>query len=401
MRWTARLNNSLLKNFRGEWPTNWDGKPFHNTFWLRNPTVKDERLMRYGPDGREAGIAETFTERSTKLRQFFLENETVTQHFIEPARAWDEAFRPNDGGLSYIVEKLTPVCDPAIKRAQVQGQLETQVSRLVDRLVGFHNGDDTGARQKKQVLVQQVLRGLAGCIKTQRFGELVDRLQIAEEDLRGIYFRAATAKPDTAKAGAQRDEAVGATVDLGDIFSSVFGDTNVLSKPVTGSLQDRAASQFGIDRQHFGWLVDELVVGANRLKVADQLAGRVRAVENNANAKWEDVAERQVQATATMINRFVDWLGFDLVPRDERPGLPPQAPTRRVFDLAGPPAGAAPALREEPIPIYNTFCADWMRAFLQLALDNVGYEGGRDITPEQNDRLGIILRQAELARQTV
>ena len=33
-----------------------------------------------------------------------------------------------------------------------------------------------------------------------------------------------------------------------------------------------------------------------------------------------------------------------------------------------------------------------MRAFLQLAMDNVGYEGGREITPEQNDRLGAILR---------
>ena len=34
----------------------------------------------------------------------------------------------------------------------------------------------------------------------------------------------------------------------------------------------------------------------------------------------------------------------------------------------------------------------WMRAFLQLAMDNVGYEGGREISPEQNDRLGAILR---------
>jgi hypothetical protein len=35
---------------------------------------------------------------------------------------------------------------------------------------------------------------------------------------------------------------------------------------------------------------------------------------------------------------------------------------------------------------------------LQLALDNVGYEGGREITPEQNDRLGALLRRAETAR---
>jgi hypothetical protein len=52
LRWSARLNNSLVNNFRGEWPANWDGKPFDNTFWLRNPTVIDERLMDYD-DGRE------------------------------------------------------------------------------------------------------------------------------------------------------------------------------------------------------------------------------------------------------------------------------------------------------------------------------------------------------------
>ena len=40
-----------------------------------------------------------------------------------------------------------------------------------------------------------------------------------------------------------------------------------------------------------------------------------------------------------------------------------------------------------PAPIYADYCKDWMRAFLQLAMDNVGYEGGREITPEQNDRL--------------
>ena len=59
LRWSARLNNSLVNNFRGEWPANWNGKPFDNSFWLRNPTVIDERLMDYD-DGREVGIAQDF-----------------------------------------------------------------------------------------------------------------------------------------------------------------------------------------------------------------------------------------------------------------------------------------------------------------------------------------------------
>ena len=58
LRWSARLGNSLVNNFRGEWPLDWNGRPFNNSFWLRNPTVIDERLMDYD-GGREVGIADS------------------------------------------------------------------------------------------------------------------------------------------------------------------------------------------------------------------------------------------------------------------------------------------------------------------------------------------------------
>src|SRR5260221_409925 len=87
LRWSARLNNSLINNFRGEWPANWNGRPFDNTFWLRNPTVLDERLMDYS-DGRETGVAETFAERAIELRGHFVDNFDVQRHFADPARAW-------------------------------------------------------------------------------------------------------------------------------------------------------------------------------------------------------------------------------------------------------------------------------------------------------------------------
>jgi len=154
---------------------------------------------------------------------------------------------------------------------------------------------------------------------------------------------------------------------------------------------EKALSHYGVDRQHLGWLIDELVVGAHRLNLIDQLSSDVRALENAANAKWEDIAERQVRTAASALNGYVSALGFDKVPLELRPGLPPNAPTRRVFESPPPPDGA-PRLSEEPASIYADYCKDWMRAFLQLAMDNVGYEGGREITPEQNDRLGAILR---------
>lgn len=422
LRWSARLGNSLVNNFRGEWPLNWNGRPFDNTFWLRNPTVIDERLMDY--DGsRETGVADAFAQRATELRRHFIGNEDVRRHFADPARAWDEAFRANDGGVSYLVKSLIPVCDPAIKRAQVRGQLEVQIRRLVDRLAGFHSASDGDARAKKRDLVHTVLRGLANVIQQQLFGELVAALQIADTALREIYFRIATARPTdeapsrNGKPQGPVAQSTGAAVDLGAIFADVFGEEAARSAPTpSGVLEDRAErfareaadywlenmrrigadekalSHFGVDRQHLGWLIDELIVGAHRLKLIDQLSHEVRALENAANAKWEEIAERQVRTASSALNGYVSALGFDKLPLDQRPGLPPNSPTRRVFERPTVMADGVPVLSEDPAPIYADYCKDWMRAFLQLAMDNVGYEGGREITPEQNDRLGAILR---------
>ena len=268
-----------------------------------------------------------------------------------------------------------------------------------------------------------VLRGLATCIQQQLFGELVAALQIADTALRDIYFRIATARPSdeqtaaNGKAGGPVAQSTGAAVDLGAIFADVFGDDAGRSAPPpSGVLEDRAErfareaaeywlenmrrvgadekalSHFGVDRQHLGWLIDELVVGAHRLKVIDQLSGDVRALENAANAKWEEIAERQVRTAASALNGYISALGFDRLPLEQRPGLPPNAPTRRVFEHPAMTIDGIPRLSEDPQPIYADYCKDWMRAFLQLAMDNVGYEGGREITPEQNDRLGAILR---------
>ncbi|TBR27062.1 MAG: virulence factor, partial [Reyranella sp.] len=421
LRWSARLGNSLVNNFRGEWPLNWDGKPFDNSFWLRNPTVIDERLMDYD-GGREVDIADSFAQRAGELRRHFIENEDVRRHFADPALAWDEAFRANDGGVAHLVKSLIPVCDPAIKRAQVRGQLEVQLRRLVDRLAGFHSASDGDARAKKRDLVHTVLRGLANVIQQQLFGELVAALQVADTALREIYFRIATARPSdegvdrNGKPHAAAAQSTGAAVDLGAIFADVFGEEPGRGAPPAGVLEDRAErfareaaeywlenmrrigadekalSHFGVDRQHLGWLIDELIVGAHRLKLIDQLSHEVRELENAANAKWEEIAERQVRTASSALNGYVSALGFDKLPLDQRPGLPPNAPVRRVFEQPTIMVDGIPQLSENPAPIYADYCKDWMRAFLQLAMDNVGYEGGREITPEQNDRLGAILR---------
>ena len=241
---------------------------------------------------------------------------------------------------------------------------------------------------------------------------------ITEQKMYSKIIANARSTDDSTKASKPANQAAqstGASVDLGAIFADVFGDEAGATAAPSGVLEDRAErfareaaeywlenmsrigaddkalSHFGVDRQHLGWLIDELVVGAHRQNLIDQLSVDVRALENAANAKWEDIAERQVRTAASALNGYVSALGFDRLPLEQRPGLPPNAPTRRVFE--GPaPINGAPTLGEEPGSIYADYCRDWMRAFLQLAMDNIGYEGGREITAEQNERLGLILR---------
>ena len=84
LRWSARLNNSLINNFRGEWPANWNGRPFDNTFWLRNPTVIDERLMDY--DGRPRDRHRRGLRRSARSSCAATSSRTSTCSATSPIR---------------------------------------------------------------------------------------------------------------------------------------------------------------------------------------------------------------------------------------------------------------------------------------------------------------------------
>jgi hypothetical protein len=49
-----------------------------------------------------------------------------------------------------------------------------------------------------------------------------------------------------------------------------------------------------------------------------------------------------------------------------------------------------PELPPNPINYPRMYILDWFEAFKQLAIDNAGHTDGRDITPQQNQRLGEI-----------
>ncbi|WP_373509181.1 virulence factor SrfC family protein, partial [Thiocapsa sp.] len=55
------------------------------------------------------------------------------------------------------------------------------------------------------------------------------------------------------------------------------------------------------------------------------------------------------------------------------------------------PPRSMPVLPATPVNFPALYIVDWFEAFRALAIANAGHAAGRDISPEQNARLGQIL----------
>ena len=102
-----------------------------------------------------------------------------------------------------------------------------------------------------------------------------------------------------------------------------------------------------------------------------------------------EIAERQVRTHLDGAQRLRERSGFDRPPLDQR-SASPNNPMRRVLEAPAMVNGVL-TLSEDPARSCRLL-QGLMRPSLQPLPDNVGYRGRREITPEQNDRLGAILR---------
>ncbi len=234
-------------------------------------------------------------------------------------------------------------------------------------------------------------------------GDLLYLLQPSREHLRGLYLRTSSDSGGIPTGDPAPKPSGWAPIDLGDI----------LPTPTTaGAEQDGGFARDAIrawvtqlrelvDDQDIqlslgltggpagvlGLIVDELIIGADRLGLERVMKPLLDETEHIAGIKHEQMAARQVAVVHGTICDFVDRLEAFASPPDTAGGSP--------GTLFAPPAaiepGELPALPPEPEPFTNAFIRDWLRAFEALAVGNAGYATGQDISPEQNRRLGQIL----------
>jgi hypothetical protein len=427
-RWRRRISASMIELYqRDGWLDDWNGKPFDNAMWLRNPGIEQPHLVAYKTEVREGQEvrAEPLVEQDyassikgelAELRQNFLDDREVTQYFREPGIAFDEMLRLNDGGVSYIVERASQVCDPRIKAEQLRGRLLRHSAELKDRFARFYDAGTGSSREEQLQLYSAAVESISRTLRRtsyRSFGHLLDHVSAHERETREVFLNVAhMAAPPSEDA----PPAPGPEGGLFDDLERALGpDPRPLPKADrSGAFARRAVQAWvskvralvvdadvpipaSLDGDALNFLVEQLIGGVHRLSVSAKIANDLRALTSVTRADWDTMAGLGASIAANAINRVVCTLGYGDRPEADRPPVPPLPRTtvRRAFK---PPEAfqVLPELRGQPRPIVTEFLQDWMSSFVQLSLDNIGYAHDRDITAGQNAALGRILEQARI-----
>ncbi len=441
-RFKGRLSSSIEGFFAKahDWPNNWvPGAAFTNVFWFRNPSYPAESIMQYDDRRREIGLRADRAEYVERLRAGYLNVPSVRRYFADPGRAFDEGLRPNDGGVSYLAERLEPICRPELKQQQVAARFETLCEQLLDLVGRFHVSTDVEKRlEERRAVAQQILTHVGQLFQEARFGDLLTALLCSEhlfsEVLYSAYTRrskapehttaASTAEPPHPPAIPRPTPGLPPLPGLppmpglpprpGHPAANPAHGTGANGRPAGAgrsipAMLARAAVEFWINGlraasesdalgQYFRGdprmareLVNELTATARRTGLEDAVAAAMERLAGNISESADTVLEKAAFACATTINGFVTHFRFGEAAPAARP-LAPNGDGQQVPLFTRP--AAANCARELALPPghqeYDAL-SFWMYGFHAVVEDNAKSQDGLDIDITRNAALGSIL----------
>jgi hypothetical protein len=383
--WDERIRSILLNGFGRQyaWPHEWiDGRPFDSIFLLRSPGVKIKHLLDYGNDGSETGYKPQHRDRIQDAASAFLGNDVVHRYVADPRGIWREAMLLNDGGITYLGQSIAEACDGRVKQRQLILALNSLRQSMRQRLQRYFLSDSfTFQQDRRHTSGLHVVRRLRNCTEQRRLGHLLRALQVSDSELADVLQDLEVKSREAGETTAS----VNATVTA---FAHAAVDHWVM---VVRALASNAAAchTFKLPRQALLDLVDELVIGAIRQKLDHRIAETTARLTADCNDRRECIAKAALVASR-MITDYVMSLGLDgalsnNIPRRKGRDGQPIFTTREAVGLAA--LGAA-ATATRP----GDFHADWAMAFLNLIDENVAALRERDISDDQNRKLGRLIR---------
>ena len=410
--WSSMIHITLLEKFgRCGWLQEWaNGRPFDNVFLVRKPGIPKPFIEMEG--GRESAIVASDAERLRDARRIFGEDDRVALHIHDAAEAWDAALELNDGGMRRLAAYLEKTAVDELKLHRLQEQVDQTVAEITEQRLGhYFFAEGAGEVAKKEALAARVRQAIED--RFDAVGELLHALQPPSEQLRQLYLRsdahadadaersptAAAAEPRPRRAGLIRPAAPAASGGHGESRPVSGGRAALFAKAVMSAwskqLHDvpdntNLVRYLGLDRAILQALTDELSTGSHRLQVEERMIAALQPQEEKRSTSRARIVDQQVLLARVAVNEFVDTLGVDALPLDQRPASPVGG--RKLFEPPPSiPPGAVPQLPPDEIAYTWAYVADWLAAFMRLAIGNAGHSAKREITPEQNKRLGDIL----------
>lgn len=401
--WNSMVHITLLERFsQCEWLQEWTpARPFQNVYLVRKPGFLDASIKTTA-EGEELEWLPGEAERLAEQQALFLNSENVSRHIANAGAAWEAVLKLNDGGMERLGQALAEAARPETKLARISSQLDRLTEEIVDHRLGqyfFSEGADEVER--KRAVAEKVVAALQEALDS--FGELLFCLQPAGEPLRRLYLRADTAtaggsaadqqasaerprRPTVVRLPTARTQPV--------IASRAAAFAKAVMSEWTRQLKDLPDSVelqrfLGLSAETLRAITDELISASDRLRIETELIEALRPLEEKRSTTRTGIVDQQVFLARAVVNEFVDTLGFAAVPMAERPASPVDG--RHIFEPPPLiPAGTLPQLPAEEILYTGTYAVDWLEAFRALAIGNAGHSAGREITPEQNMRLGAI-----------
>ncbi|AXS40689.1 virulence factor SrfC family protein [Breoghania sp. L-A4] len=430
-RFKARLFSSI-ESFFGKshaWPEEWTpGQAFNNCFWLRNPGIKSEFMIEY--EGRsEKAILPQKQAYIDSLREGYLKQPSVQKFFKDPAKAFDEALRLNDGGVSFLADQLAPVCHPQLKEEQIAGRLGKLREDLAAALAPFYVDSDIEKRLKERVLVSQtILRHIQRLAQERRFADLLASMQITQQGFASVIHdafnrRASNGHDDEADEAPPVQEA--AVPDLPPLpglppipgMDAAPAPTPTAKKPANGGRSVQTADEFLASAAVEHWLnvlytsadgghlarffrgdpklaqelVSEVSAAAVRKDLVDDVAAMIKRLSGSISEDIDLYLEKATFAAAAVINRFVSHFGFDAMPENERPSAPGEGGAQRPIFVPRQAANSAAQMSLNAVRFDYEALADWMYALHATVEANAKSTDGLNVNVEQNIKVGAIL----------
>jgi hypothetical protein len=466
--WSKRFLASLTEPFGKDlWPNSWSldssnrAKPFRNCFWHLDPyytnefltiEILDEKTKRYV----SRGVREDKREWLTELETAYLNNDSVNTFIQNPAEAWKGALESQDGGVGYIISKLTPIVSRDIKTRQLADLALAEGESVRDTLNQYYHSDDNKAEKDKKNEIFIKLSDALFCLGNRdnvpydfpnelfekmvfnRFGSLLRDMVFTDDECYEFFsLPARTIEEELAALRAPRPDllskaAVAASPGPkppADI-SGRFGNDNEGGKGVQGGSepQNKPASRqddqaqtsrkilekrwlerlealansevkmryYGIPQADFRSLIKELQQGARRLNVMGSVEDAMRKELSYANVIPEKRLWKFSRLASAYISEYISFLGFS--PRrlssEMRMVYIEFIKKRILLFEPGKESEDFPQLPAEAKSYENSYNHDWQLALAKLMADNVDFSE-TNYDKGQNAKLGSIIEKLD------